>query len=80
MIPVSGMKKFALLSLAALLACGCGISASYRPADQKTIRDFSGSSNYRKKIGIVALANQSPVVIGKGDDNGFDGAGFGLFA
>ena len=57
MIPASGLKKIALLSLATLVVCGCGISRSYRPADQKTIRDFSGSSNYRKKVGIVALSN-----------------------
>lgn len=62
MIPASGLKKIALLSLAAMLVCGCGISSSYRPADQKTIRDFSGSSNYRKKIGIVALSNTTMFV------------------
>jgi hypothetical protein len=62
MIPASGLKKIALLSLATLVVCGCGISRSYRPADQKTIRDFSGSSNYRKKVGIVALSNTTMFV------------------
>lgn len=45
-----------LLALVLLLA-GCGVAASYRPADKKTIRDFSDSGDYRKKVGVLALAN-----------------------
>ncbi len=62
MSPVSGMKKIALISLAALLVCGCSIPSSYRPAAKKTIRDFSGSSNYRKEVGVVALSNTTMFV------------------
>jgi hypothetical protein len=40
-----------------LLISGCGISRSYRPTEQKTIRDFSGSSKYRKTIGVLVLSN-----------------------
>jgi hypothetical protein len=52
-------KKAALpvLMMLALLLSGCGIAASYRSADQKTIRDFSASSDYRKQVGVLALAN-----------------------
>ncbi|MBR9985449.1 MAG: hypothetical protein KFF68_06020 [Desulfosarcina sp.] len=46
--------------LAALLFSGCGMSASYRPAYQKTIRDFSGSAKYRKAVGVLVLANATP--------------------
>ncbi len=43
--------------LVALLFSGCGMSASYRPAYQKTIRDFSSSDKYRKAVGVLVLAN-----------------------
>lgn len=43
----------------ALLIAGCGIASSYRPAPQKTIRDFSGSGKYLKKVGVVALLNNA---------------------
>lgn len=46
-----------VLFLAALLISGCGIPSSYRPADIKTIRDFSGSGDYRKTVGVMALSN-----------------------
>jgi hypothetical protein len=59
MIALAGLKKCALplLLLAALSVSACGMSSSYRPASQKTIRDFAGSSNYRKKVGVIALSN-----------------------
>lgn len=47
------------LLTAALLIAGCGIASSYRPAPQKTIRDFSGSGKYLKKVGVVALLNNA---------------------
>ena len=51
-------KKGVMLSLlVALLLSGCGLSSSYRSADQKTIRDFSGSSKYRKAVGVLVLSN-----------------------
>lgn len=62
MIAICGMKKYTLpllLVMIVLLVSGCGISSSYRPANQKTIRDFSGRSGYQKKVGIVALLNTS---------------------
>lgn len=40
-----------------LLFLGCGIAASYRAADQKTIRDFSADRDYRKTVGVMALLN-----------------------
>jgi hypothetical protein len=43
--------------LVAVLLFGCGISSSYRPAELKTIRDFSGSGQYRKVVGVLALSN-----------------------
>lgn len=46
----------ALLALAFLLS-GCGIAASYRPADRMTVRDADGGSAYRKRVGVIALAN-----------------------
>jgi hypothetical protein len=57
MIAASGFRKNVWLLLLPLLICGCGISRSYRPADQKTIRDFSSSGNYRKTVGVIALVN-----------------------
>jgi hypothetical protein len=57
MIAVNDLRKTVLLLLVPILICGCGISRSYRPADQKTIRDFSGGSNYRKTVGVMALFN-----------------------
>jgi hypothetical protein len=59
MIDIAGLKKNGLLLslLVALLFCGCGIASSYRPAEQKSIRDFSGSSKYRKTVGVVVLSN-----------------------
>jgi hypothetical protein len=50
-------KTLAMLLPVALLVCGCDIASSYRPADQKTIRDFSGSGDYEKRVGILALSN-----------------------
>jgi hypothetical protein len=43
--------------LVAALLCGCGIASSYRSAQQKTIRDYSGSSKYRKVVGVLVLSN-----------------------
>jgi hypothetical protein len=59
MIDIAGPKKNGrLLSLLlVLLLSGCGISSSYRSTEQKTIRDFSGSSKYRKAIGVLVLSN-----------------------
>jgi len=48
--------------LAAFLIAGCGIASSYRPAPQKTIRDFSGSGKYLKKVGVVALLNNAALL------------------
>ena len=54
---LSAVKRCgALLVLAALLLTGCGIAASYRPADKKTIRDFSGDA-YHMRVGVMALVN-----------------------
>jgi ABC-type Fe3+-citrate transport system substrate-binding protein len=63
MIDIGGTKKNGrLLSLLlVLLLSGCGISSSYRSAEQKTIRDFSGSSKYRK-IGVLVLSNATMFV------------------
>ncbi|MBC2711838.1 MAG: hypothetical protein HGJ94_12875 [Desulfosarcina sp.] len=58
MTAITLLKKNALpLLLVALLVSGCGIASSYRPAGKKTIRDFSGSSDYRKAVGVLALSN-----------------------
>ncbi len=46
-----------LLLLIAVLVSGCGMAASYRPAYQKTIRDYSGGGGYRKTVGVMALSN-----------------------
>ena len=55
MIANRGCKKIGLLLV--FLLAGCGIASSYRPAEQKTIRDFSGSGKYRKVVGVLALSN-----------------------
>lgn len=59
MIAALGLKKntLPLLLLVVLLVSGCAMASSYRPAGKKTIRDFSRSSNYRKTVGVMALAN-----------------------
>jgi len=59
MIDIACRKRTGLLLsvLVAVSLSGCGISSSYRPAEQKTIRDFSSSSKYRKTIGVLALFN-----------------------
>jgi hypothetical protein len=59
MIAIAGQKRFGLLLslLVTLLLSGCGISSPYRSVDPKTIRDFSGSSKYRKVVGVLALSN-----------------------
>lgn len=59
MTAIPGRKKIGLLFslLAAVSLSGCGISSSYRSADPKTIRDFSGNSKYRKSVGVLALSN-----------------------
>jgi hypothetical protein len=44
-------KRTAPVAATGVAAFGCGISSSYRPTEQKTIRDFSDSSKYRKVIG-----------------------------
>ena len=57
----AGGQRFirSLMAIAVLLLCGCGMASSYRPAEQKTIRDFSDGGDYVKKVGIVALLNTS---------------------
>jgi hypothetical protein len=56
--PIHQRKKaFPFLLVLLLLVSGCGISAPYRSADKKTIRDFDASDTYRKQIGIMALTN-----------------------
>jgi hypothetical protein len=58
MIGIAGPRiNGLLLSLLVLLFYGCGISSSYRSAEQKTIRDFSVSSKYRKTVGVLVLSN-----------------------
>ncbi|WP_319406090.1 hypothetical protein [uncultured Desulfosarcina sp.] len=59
MIAMVGRKKIRLLLslLVVFSLSGCGISSSYRPAEQKTIRDFPESSKYRKSVGVLALSN-----------------------
>lgn len=41
------------------------MAASYRTADQPTIRDFSARNTYVKTIGVVALLNTSPFTDGE---------------
>lgn len=50
-------RTAAALLVAAFMLCGCGITASYRPADSMTIRDVDGGGAYRKRVGVIALAN-----------------------
>ena len=59
MIIITGRNRNLRLLLVplVLLLFGCGISSSYRPADQKTIRDFDSGSKYRKIAGVMALSN-----------------------
>ena len=56
---LAGRRKTtaAALLAAAFVLSGCGIAASYRPADSVTIRDVDGRNAYRKRIGVIALAN-----------------------
>lgn len=42
-----------------LLVAGCGINSAYRSADKKTIRDFTASDTYGKRIGILTLTNST---------------------
>ncbi len=51
------LQSLLLLLLLVVLVSGCGFDSSYRTADVKTIRDYSGSSDYRKKVGVLALSN-----------------------
>ncbi|PID39640.1 MAG: hypothetical protein CR984_06325 [Proteobacteria bacterium] len=66
MIDSIPVRRFSLLSilLIALAVSGCGIASSYRPAGEKTIRDYAGGQDYRKTVGVMALLNNS---IFKGD-------------
>jgi hypothetical protein len=59
MMAAARLKSPILLLFAALLVSGCGVASSYRPADQKTIRDFPGIRPYQKKIGVAALRNNT---------------------
>ncbi len=54
-----GTKKGVLPILLALffLISGCGMAASYRPTDQKTLNDINATHDYRKKIGVLAMVN-----------------------
>ena len=36
---------------------GCGITRSYRPADIRSLGDFSDSRGYRKTVGVLVLSN-----------------------
>ncbi|MEE4113980.1 MAG: hypothetical protein V2I40_14270 [Desulfobacteraceae bacterium] len=56
-IPGAKKNRLVLWLLVALLFYGCGLASSYRPAYQKTIRDFSISDKYRKAIGVLVLSN-----------------------
>jgi hypothetical protein len=61
MMVADGYKtfKWTLPLLVMLVVAGCGIASSYRSASKQTLRDFSGRSDYVKKVGIVALLNTS---------------------
>lgn len=48
--------------LMAMLAAGCNIMADYRPAEIRTIQDFSEDNGYRKQIGVMALTNTTRVI------------------
>ena len=48
-----------LILMVFLFVNGCGIAASYRPADDKTIRDYTADGEYRKSVGVLALLNTS---------------------
>jgi hypothetical protein len=65
-----GRKKWEKAALPILLVLlvlvsGCVIDRSYRPADQKTIRDFNASETYRKRIGILAITNTTVFTSGQ---------------
>jgi len=62
MIVARRSKSLLAPLLTAFLIAGCGIASSYRPAPQKTIRDFSGSGKYLKKVGVVALLNNAALL------------------
>ena len=58
-----GLKEVLPFVLALAFAiCGCNVASSYRPAPQETIRDFSHSGKYVKKVGILALLNNTAFV------------------
>ena len=61
MIDMAGSKKSGLVLslLVALLLAGCTMSSSYRSAELKTIRDFSGSGKYQKAVGVLVLSNST---------------------
>ena len=42
-----------------LVVSGCGMASSYRSAPQDTIRDFSNNGKYVKKVGVLALFNNT---------------------
>jgi hypothetical protein len=59
MIASVGFKRahFLLLLSTLLFICGCVFDRSYRPTDEKTIRDYRKGSGYRKSVGVIALTN-----------------------
>lgn len=58
-----GLKKvLPVLFVLALVVSGCNIASSYRPAPQETIRDFSHNEKYVKKVGVLALLNNTSFV------------------
>ena len=54
------LKRTLALLLIAWLVGACGIAASYRTAEQKTIRDFTDHGDYRHIVGVMALTNYTP--------------------
>jgi hypothetical protein len=48
-----------LLMVTMQVVSGCGMYSAYRPAVIKTIGDYSNASSYQKKVGIVALLNNT---------------------